>query len=87
MLLPRCQAYKFPAYKVRLLRYSMHGRSSENVVNPFPEPDGCIQPLKALAEISPDPYLLPPDLELEWSSIDLMNDTQVTTSKPSSARH
>lgn len=59
----------------------MHSSSSGHVANPLPEPDGCIQPLKALAEVSPDPYLLPPDLELEWSPIDLMNDTQVTTSK------
>lgn len=65
----------------------MHSRSSKNVAHLLPEPDGCIQPLKALAEISPDPYLLPPDLELEWSPIDLMKDTQVTISKPPSACH
>ena len=49
----------------------------KNLVDEASEPDWYIDPPKPLEEISPTPCLLPPELELEWSSIDLMNNSEV----------
>ncbi|KAJ3554471.1 hypothetical protein NM688_g3089 [Phlebia brevispora] len=41
------------------------------------EPDGWIEPTKPLSEVRQEPYPLPADLELEWSSIDITDDEQL----------